>query len=88
MSADHAEYLIFIGRGSLEKRCLSYGGPRVRIHFPPAGSQVRTRPHGFGNLPPASHASAPPIAELARHLAVTVPHVVVFVLHRHRIELS
>src|SRR5580693_7419653 len=26
--------------------------PEVRIHFPPAGSQVRTRPHGFGNLPP------------------------------------
>jgi hypothetical protein len=22
--------------------------PLVRIHFPPAGSQVRTRPHGFG----------------------------------------
>jgi hypothetical protein len=26
-------------------------GPRVRIHFAPAGSQVRTRPHCFGNLP-------------------------------------
>src|SRR6202040_1785652 len=45
------------------------GVPMVRIHLPPAGSQVRTRPHGFGNLPPASHASAPPIAELARHPA-------------------
>jgi hypothetical protein len=33
-------------------------GPRVRIRLPPAGSQVRTRPHGFGDLPPASHASA------------------------------
>src|SRR5205085_1805972 len=22
--------------------------PEVRIHLPPAGSQVRTRPHGFG----------------------------------------
>jgi hypothetical protein len=36
------------------------------------GSQVRTRPHGFGNLPPGSRASAPPIAELARHLAQRV----------------
>src|SRR5580693_10201121 len=36
--------------------------PKVRIHFPPAGSQVRTRPHGFGDPPPASHAPAPPIA--------------------------
>jgi hypothetical protein len=25
-------------------------GPTVRIYFPPAGSQVRTRPHGFGDL--------------------------------------
>jgi len=25
----------------------------VRILLPPAVSQVRTRPHGFGNLPPA-----------------------------------
>src|SRR6478735_9636787 len=40
--------------------------PEVRIHLPPAGSQVRTRPHGFGDLPPASHAPAPPIAVLAR----------------------
>src|SRR6202043_1169018 len=37
-------------------RSLSDGGPRVRIHLPPAVSQVRTRPHGFGDLPPASHA--------------------------------
>ena len=29
--------------GSLENRCLSYRGPRVRIRLPPAGSQVRTR---------------------------------------------
>jgi hypothetical protein len=29
-------------------------------------SQVRTRPHGFGDLPPASHAPAQPIAVLAR----------------------
>jgi hypothetical protein len=42
------------------------GGPRVRIRLPPAASQVRTRPHGFGNLPPASHAPAPPVAGTAR----------------------
>jgi hypothetical protein len=30
------------GKRSLEKRCPSDGGPRVRIHLPPAGSQVRT----------------------------------------------
>jgi hypothetical protein len=34
--------------------------------LPPAASHVRTRPHGFGNLPPASHAPAPPVAVLAR----------------------
>src|SRR5258707_8200121 len=28
--------------GSLEKRCPSDGGPRVRIHLPPADSPVRT----------------------------------------------
>ena len=27
-------------------------GRRVRIRLPPAGSQMRTRPRGFGNLPP------------------------------------
>ena len=27
-------------------------GPRVRILLPPAVSQVRTRPHDFGDLPP------------------------------------
>jgi len=31
-----------IGRGSLEKRCPSDGGPRVRIHLPPAASLLRT----------------------------------------------
>ena len=34
------------------ERIQSQEGPRVRIRLPPAGSQVRTRPHGFGNLPP------------------------------------
>jgi hypothetical protein len=43
----------------------SVGEPKARIQLPPAGSRARTRPHGFGNLPPASHASTPPIAELA-----------------------
>ena len=43
------------GRDSgLENRSGSVAEPKVRIHLPPAGSQVRTRPHGFGNLPPAS----------------------------------
>jgi hypothetical protein len=32
------------------RRCLFGAEPMVRIHLPPAGSQVRTRPHGFGNL--------------------------------------
>jgi hypothetical protein len=32
--------------------CDRRAGPMVRIHFPPAGSQMRTRPRGFGNLPP------------------------------------
>jgi hypothetical protein len=40
-------------------RSARQAGPRVRIRLPPAGSQVRTRPHGFGDLPPASHAPAP-----------------------------
>ena len=31
-----------LGKRSLEKRCPSDGGPRVRIHLPPAVSQVRT----------------------------------------------
>ena len=30
------------GRTGLENRCLSYGGPRFRILFPPAASHVRT----------------------------------------------
>ena len=42
----------------------SVGEREVRIHLPPAVSQVRTRPHGFGNLPPSSHAPAPPIASI------------------------
>jgi hypothetical protein len=60
------------GRGSSEldrrsrKSVALDAEPRVRIHLPPAGSQVRTRPHGFGDPPPASHAPAPPIAVLAR----------------------
>jgi transposase-like protein len=32
-----------LGKRSLEKRCPSDGGPRVRIRLPPAASQVRTR---------------------------------------------
>ena len=37
------------GKRSLEKRCPSDGGPRVRIHLPPAGSPLRTwrRRHGL-----------------------------------------
>jgi hypothetical protein len=40
-----------LGKTSLEKRCPSDGGPRVRIHLPPARSQQRTL-----WLPGASHA--------------------------------
>jgi hypothetical protein len=36
------------GKRSLEKRCPSDGGPRVRIHLPPAQSPLRTCPPGFG----------------------------------------
>src|ERR1700738_1472621 len=32
-----------LGKRSLEKRCPSDGGPRVRIHLPPAASPLRTR---------------------------------------------
>jgi hypothetical protein len=31
-----------LGKRSLEKRCPSDGGPRVRIHLPPAASLLRT----------------------------------------------
>src|SRR5580698_324959 len=31
-----------LGKKSLEKRCPSDGGPRVRIHLPPAASLMRT----------------------------------------------
>src|SRR5882757_4678130 len=31
-----------LGKRSLEKRCPSDGGPRVRIHLPPAASPLRT----------------------------------------------
>jgi hypothetical protein len=33
---------VMLGKRRLEKRCPSDGGPRVRIHLPPAGSPVRT----------------------------------------------
>ena len=45
---------------------ISHAEPEVRIHLPLAVSQVRTGPHRFGDLPPASHAPAPPIAVLTR----------------------
>src|ERR1700730_11033420 len=48
-------------RGRLEKRCPTYGEPRVRIHLPPPASLLRTR------LPLPAR-DVPPVARiLSRH---------------------
>ena len=45
-----------IERGSLEERCPSHGGPRVRIHLPPAESQSLGRIRVRGSRTPAFRA--------------------------------
>jgi hypothetical protein len=55
--------------------------PEVRIHLPPAESLVRTRPHGFGNLPPCQ-----PRARTAGEcgLRLRLPAVSVAIVSRQR----
>jgi hypothetical protein len=44
-----------LGKRSLEKRCPSDGGPRVRIHLPPPGSLLKHRMTGCARHVKAMH---------------------------------